>query len=89
MADKPIAPSGDFALKDIVYAEDGQYVPMTDNEIVQGRNNTGEIETPLGSMPDAQKDNYLFRYITEHINYLTRMVEYLEAEITELKEGGA
>ena len=87
MATKPIAPSGDFALKDIVYARDGQYTPMTDNEMIQGRNNTGESETPLGSMPDAQKDNYLFRYMTEHINYLTKMVQYLESEINTLKGG--
>lgn len=87
MATKPIAPSGDFALKNIVYAEDGLYVPMTDNEMTQGRNNTGESETALGSMPDAQKDNYLFRYMTEHINYLTKMVQYLESEINTLKGG--
>lgn len=88
MADKPVAPSGDFSLKrDIIYAKDGLYKVMTNNEIIQGRNNTGEVETPLGSMPDAQKDNYLFRYLTEHINYLTKMVEYLDSEITNLKGG--
>lgn len=80
MATKPTAPSGDFALKDIAYAEDGLYTPMTNNEMIQGRNNTGEIETPLGSMPDAQKENYLFRYLTEHIIYLTKMVEYLDSK---------
>lgn len=84
MANRPPIPSGEFTLRDKAYASDGLYKTMTDNEMFQGRNNTGEVETPLGSMPDAQKDNYLFRYITEHINYLTKMVEYLEEKI----EGG-
>jgi hypothetical protein len=54
---------------------------MTDSEFIQGRNNTGEIETPLGSVPNAHKDNYLFNYLNKHIVYLTRMVEYLTEKV--------
>jgi hypothetical protein len=81
MADRPTAPDGEFILKDVIYAEDGIYESMTDSEFVQGRNNTGEVETPLGSVPNAHKDNWLFNYFNKHIVYLTQMVEYLESEI--------
>lgn len=81
MADKPIAPSGDFILRDVAYSEDGIYEVMSDSEFVQGRNNTGEVETPLGSVPNAHKDNWLFNYLNKHIVYLTQMVEYLESKI--------
>ena len=81
MANKPTAPSGDFVLKDVIYSEDGIYEVMSDSEFVQGRNNTGEVETPLGSVPNAHKDNWLFNYLNKHIVYLTHMVEYLESKI--------
>lgn len=81
MATKPTAPNGEFILRDVIYAEDGIYETMTDSEFVQGRNNTGEVETPLGSVPNAHKDNWLFNYFNKHIVYLTQMVEYLESEI--------
>lgn len=81
MAEKPIAPSGDFELKDSFYAQDSVYSKMTEYEFVQGRNNTGEVETPLGSVPNAIKENWLLCYLNQHINYLTQMVEYLEDKI--------
>ena len=78
MAEKPSKPTGDFALRDFDYSVDGIYDKMTDTEFKQGRNNTGEVETSLGSVPNAHKDNYIFRYLTAQINYLTKMVEYLD-----------
>lgn len=81
MTTKPTAPDGEFILRDVIYAEDGIYETMTDSEFVQGRNNTGEVETPLGSVPNAHKDNWLFNYFNKHIVYLTQMVEYLETQI--------
>lgn len=78
MAEKPSKPTGDFVLRDFSYSVDGIYDKMTDTEFKQGRNNTGEVETPLGSVPNAHKDNYIFRYLTTQINYLTKMVEYLD-----------
>lgn len=80
MAEKPSKPTGDFAFKEVAYAGDGTYKAMSTSEFSQGRNNTGEPETPLGSIPNAQKDNYLYRYITEQIIYLTKMVEYLDGK---------
>ena len=85
MANRPTAPTGDFTLIEDAYGIKGTYEKMSENEMLYGRNNTGESETPLGSFPDAQKDNYLFQYMTQHIIYLTRMVEYLENKIN----GGA
>lgn len=81
MATKPTPPSGDFALRDVIYAEDGIYEVMTNNEIVQGRNNTGEVETPLGSVPNAHKENFWFNYLNKHIVYVEQMVEYLAEQI--------
>ena len=78
MAEKPTKPTGDFAYKDYNYCSNGLYEAMTESEFKQGRNNTGEVETSLGSLPDARKDNYIFRYLTAQINYLTKMVEYLD-----------
>jgi len=77
MAVKPNKPSGDFELREINYAEDGIYEFMTDNEFAQGRNNTGEIETPLGSIPNSHKENYIFQYLTAHIAYLEQMMDYI------------
>lgn len=77
MATKPTKPSGDFELRTINYAEDGIYEFMTDNEFAQGRNNTGEIETPLGSLPNSHKENYMFQYLTVHIAYLEQMMDYI------------
>ncbi len=81
MAVKPIKPSGDFELRVVNYAEDGIYEFMTDNEFRQGRNNTGEVETPLGSVPNVHKDNYLLQYLTVHISYLEQMVDYILEKI--------
>lgn len=78
---KPVAPSGDFELRETIYGEDAVYRKMTDSEMIQGRNNTGEVETPLGSVPNALTDNWLFSYFNQHIVYLTKMVEYLETQI--------
>ena len=82
MTDKPSKPSGDWALKPVNYSEDGLYTIMTDNEFRQGRNMTGEIETPLGSVPNAHKDNWLFQYFTVHINYIEQMLDYLDKQIS-------
>lgn len=81
MAEKPVAPSGDFILRDLTYAQDGIYDVISDIEFVQGRNNTGEPETPLGSIPNALKDNFLFAYFNQHIVYLEKMVDYLAEQI--------
>lgn len=82
---KPTAPTGDFQLKDIIYGQDGLYTVMTDSEFKLGKNNVGEVETPLGSTPDAQKENYLFQYLTTQILYLSQMVDYLVEQV----EGGS
>lgn len=82
---KPTAPTGDFKLKNITYGEDGLYTVMTDSEFKLGKNNVGEVETPLGSTPDAQKENYLFQYLTAQILYLSQMVDYLVSKV----DGGA
>ena len=78
---KPTAPTGDFTLRNIPYSNDGIYETMTDGEFTQGRNNTGEVETPLGSVPNSHKDNWLFQYLNLHIIYLTQMVDYLAEQI--------
>lgn len=80
MADKPTPPSGQFALRDVVYAQDGHIDIMSDLEMAQGRNNTGEPETLLGSMTNAHKDNFILNYLNQHIVYLTKMVEYLDSK---------
>lgn len=87
MATKPQAPKDEYILRDIAYGQSSTVSVMTLEEFQSGRNNVGEMETPLGSMTNAHKDNYLFRYMTEHINYLTKMVQYLESEINTLKGG--
>lgn len=81
MAEKPLAPSGDYQLKNVIYAEDGIIDVINDNEFIQGRNMTGEVETPLGSVPNAHKDNYLFRYFSEHIVYIEKMLDYILEKI--------
>lgn len=81
MATKPTPPSGDYALRNVIYAQDGRKDVMSDLEMIQGRNNTGEPETLLGSMTNAHKDNFLFNYFNQHIVYLTRMVEYLDSKV--------
>lgn len=81
MATKPTPPDGTFKLRDTVYAEDGINNEISDIEFVQGRNNTGEVETVLGSVPDATKDNWLFGYFNTHIIYLTKMVDYLAEKV--------
>lgn len=73
----PSKPTGDFALRTQIYAEDGIYSKMTDSEMLNGRNNTGEVETPLGSMPNALKENWLFSYFNQHIVYLEDAVDYI------------
>lgn len=78
---KPVPPSGDFELRNVVYGQDCIYDKMTDIEMQEGRNNTGEVETPLGSVPNAQKDNWLFCYLNTHIKYLTDMVNYLDEKV--------
>ena len=80
MAEKPTKPTGDFAYKDYNYCSNGSYEAMTESEFKQGRNNTGEVETPLGSVPNSYKENYMFRYLTTHIDYLMKMVEYLDSK---------
>lgn len=73
----PEKPQGDFALRDEIYAENGIYNTMTASEMLNGRNNTGEVETPLGSIPNAIKDNWLFSYFNRHIVYLEKAVDYI------------
>lgn len=82
MADKPSKPEGQFELRNEAYAHDSLFLTMSDSEFAQGRNNTGEVETPLGSVPNAQKDNWLFRYLNEHIIYIEQMLDYI------LEKGG-
>lgn len=81
MATKPTPPSGDYRLRDVLYAQDGRKDVMSDLEIAQGRNNVGEPETLLGSMTNAHKDNFLFNYFNTHIKYLTDMVNYLSEKV--------
>lgn len=81
MAERPTPPDGDFILRSTIYAEDGIYEVMSDSEMVQGRNNTGEVETPLGSVPNAHTENWLFNYFNKHIIYVEQMVEYLAEQI--------
>lgn len=82
MATKPSKPSGDFTLRTNSYAHEGLYTKMTDSEFAQGKNNVGEVETPLGSVLNAHQDNYMLRYITEHILYIEQMLDYI------LEKGG-
>lgn len=82
MATKPSKPSGDYTLKTVTYAQDGKIDPMSNLEFQQGRNNTGEAETLLGSMTNAHKDNYMFAYLTKHIDYIEKMLDYI------LEKGG-
>lgn len=81
MVAKPTKPTGDYALKTTIYAQDGIIDVMTDTEIAQGRNNTGEVETALGSVPNSHKENYWFNYLNKHIVYLEKMVEYLDSKV--------
>ena len=80
MAEKPTKPTGDFAYKNYNYCSNGLYEAMTESEFKQGRNNTGEVETPLGSLPNSYKENYMCRYLTTQIDYLMKMVEYLDSK---------
>lgn len=82
MTDKPIAPSGEYTLKNVTYSQDGKIDAMSDFEFQQGRNNVGEAETLLGSMTNAHKDNYMFAYLTKHILYIEQMLDYI------LEKGG-
>lgn len=81
MATKPTPPSGDYALRNVIYAQDGRKDVMSDLEMAQGRNNTGEPETLLGSMTNAHKDNFILNYFNQHIKYLTEMVQYLDSKV--------
>lgn len=81
MADKPTPPTGDYELREVIYAQDGIIDVMTDNEIAQGRNMTGEIETPLGSVPNAHKDNFWYNYLNQHIVYIEKMLDYLVEKV--------
>lgn len=78
---KPTIPSGEFELKTIIYSQDGIVSQMSDEEYRQGYNMTGEIETPLGSVPNAEKDNWLNSYFNRHINYLVDCTEYLDDKL--------
>lgn len=88
MATKPEKLPDEYKIRNVAYGENSEINYIDDNEMIRGRNNVGEEETPLGSVTNAHKDNYLFCYITKNLIYLSQMIEYLEAEITELKEGG-
>lgn len=73
----PEKPSGDYALRDYIYAIDSNVDVMTDEEMRQGKNMTGETETLLGSAPNCHKDDYLLRYLCTQIKYLNEVVDYI------------
>lgn len=87
MATKPSPLPDEYKIRSIAYGENSEMSKIEDIEMLRGRNNVGEEETPLGSVTNAHKDNYLFCYITKNLIYLSQMVEYLEAEIKNLKGG--
>ena len=73
----PEKPSGDFALRKYIYALNSDVDVMTDDEMRQGRNMTGETETLLSSMPNIHKDDYLLRYLCTHVQYLNEAIDYI------------
>ena len=51
----PEKPTGDYALRKYIYAINSDVDVMTDEEMRQGRNMTGETETLLSSIPNTHK----------------------------------
>lgn len=73
----PKKPTGDYALRNYIYAINGNVSVMTDEEMRQGRNMTGETETLLSSIPNTHKEDYLLRYLCTQIKYLNEVVDYI------------
>lgn len=76
----PEKPSGDYALRDYIYGINSEVSVMTDEEMRQGRNMTGETETLLSSMPNIHKEDYLLRYLCTHVQYLNEVIDYIIAK---------
>lgn len=77
---KPEQLNNDFKLRTETYARDGIYTEMTSSEMLHGKNNTGEVETPLGSIPDTHTENWVIGYLNQHIMYLYQLVAYLASK---------
>nr|DAH32605.1 MAG TPA: hypothetical protein [Caudoviricetes sp.] len=73
----PEKPTGDYALRKYIYAINSNVNVMTDEEMRQGRNMTGETETLLSSIPNVHKDDYLLRYLCTQVQYLNEVIDYI------------
>lgn len=73
----PEKPTGDYAIRDYIYAINGNVNVMTDEEMRQGRNMTGETETLLSSIPNIHKEDYLLRYLCTQVHYLNEVIDYI------------
>lgn len=73
----PEKPTGDYALRKYIYAINGNVNVMTDEEMRQGKNMTGETETLLSSIPNVHKDDYLLRYLCTQVKYLNEVTDYI------------
>ena len=73
----PEKPTGDYALRKYIYAINGDVDVMTDEEMRQGRNMTGETATLLSSIPNTHKEDYLLRYLCTQVQYLNEVIDYI------------
>jgi len=73
----PEKPTGDYALRKYIYAINSNVNVMTDEEMRQGRNMTGETETLLSSIPNVHKEDYLLRYLCTQVQYLNEVIDYI------------
>ena len=73
----PEKPTGDYALRKYIYAINSDVDVMTDEEMRQGRNMTGETETLLSSIPNIHKEDYLLRYLCTQVQYLNEVIDYI------------
>ena len=73
----PEKPTGDYALRKYIYAINSNVDVMTDEEMRQGKNMTGETETLLSSIPNIHKDDYLLRYLCTQVKYLNEDTDYI------------
>ena len=78
----PDKPTGtDIVSENVIFAQGNpKNVPMTDNEIMGGYNDKGEVETDLTSTPTSHKLNKFLFQIHNTIVWLIGMVQELKAE---------
>lgn len=81
MVDKPSKPDKEWTLRTTYYGGDKTQT-MSEQEYLQGRNMTGEVETLLGSIPNVHKEDWLLQYFTRHLVYIEQMLDYLDEQIS-------